>query len=175
MHRLAFIFLLFALPTTAADAADSALSADGKWRAVLARPDRLVITATGDGALARVFDGVARDGSPARFEGVYFDPKRRNFILPLLDAPEYWLIATDPDAPPVYEGFVHSREAGMIEALPSSQGLFARRRVLIEHALGGLEFSPDMREMTGLSADGTVHVTINLNVNREVGWEQVVR
>ena len=50
----------------------------------------------------------------------------------------------------------------MIEALPSSQGLFSRRRVLIEHQLSQLEFTPDYREMTGVSADGTLRVTVNL-------------
>ncbi len=173
MLRLISLLALLVLAPLAL-AGDVAVSGDGTWRAVIGPPDRLVIHAR-DGTVARSFAAVSRDGAPAAFEGVYFDRKRRHFILPLQGVAEYWLIATDPQAPPVYEGFVHSREAGMIEALPSSQGLFARRRVLIEHALSGLEFSPDMREMTGLSADGRLLVTVNLNVNREVAWEPVAR
>ncbi len=172
MRKLLLIFLLFALPA-AATAAEGALSADGKWRAVLERPDRLVIYATGDGAVARVFEGQSRDGTPSRFEGVYTDPTRRHFIVPLLDVPEYWLIATDPNAPPVYEGFVHSREPGMIEALPSSQGLFARERVLVDHILTRLSFSGDYREMQALTPDGKQRITVNLYVDREVGLERL--
>ena len=170
MLRLFFLLLVLAQPVQAGQVA---LSGDGNWRAELQAPDRLVIVATSDDTIAAVFEARARDGSPARFEGVYTDPKRRHFIVPLLGAPEYWLIATDPDAPPVYEGFVYSREAGMIEALPSSEGLFARRRVLIEHQLGRLEFTPDYLEMTGLTADGKLRVTVNLYVNREVAWENI--
>jgi len=168
MVRLTLVLLLFGLP---AAAGDSALSADGKWRAVLDRPGQLVIYATEDGAVAKVFEGEARDGTRARFEGVYVDAKRRHFVVPLLDAPEYWLIATDPDAPPVYEGFVHSREAGMVEALPSSQGLFARERVQVEHVLTRLTFSDGFREMQALTPDGKWRITLNLYVNREIGWE----
>ncbi len=168
-----FFALALLLPAPPASAADSALSADGRWRAELVAPDRLAITAADTGALARVFEGVARDGTPSRFEGVYVDPTRRHFIVPLLDAPEYWLIATDPDAPPVYEGFVHSREAGMVEGLPSSRGLFARERVPVEHILTRPRFSDDFREMYALTPDGRLLVTVNLYVDREIGLEPV--
>ncbi len=170
---LFFALALLLLPVPPASAADSALSADGRWRAELAAPDRLVIYATADGTVARVFEGVARDGAPSRFEGVHVDPTRRHFIVPLLDAPEYWLIATDPNAPPVYEGFVHSREAGMVEGLPSSRGLFARERVPVEHILTRPRFSDDFREMYALTPDGRLLVTVNLYVDREIGLEPV--
>ncbi|HHL21697.1 MAG TPA: hypothetical protein ENJ52_09240 [Aliiroseovarius sp.] len=169
MKRLILLLLLVvARPVLAGQVA---LSADGSWRAELVAPDRLVIVSTADGSIGATFQARARDGSPAGFEGVYTDPKRRHFVVPLVGAPEYWLIATDPDAPPVYEGFVHSREAGMIEALPSSEGLFSRRRVLIEHELRQIEFTPDYLNMSGITADGRLRVTVNLYVNREVAWQ----
>ena len=169
LRLLVSALILLAAPAWAGPATRAAaLSGDGAWRAVLEAPDRLVIRATGDGHVGAVFTAKTRAGAPARFEGVYTDPTRRQFVVPLLDAPEYWLIATDPEAPPVYEGLVHSYEAGMIEALPSSEGLFARRRVMLAAPIGRLAFSPDFREMTGLTADGSARVTINLYVNREI-------
>ena len=76
----------------------------------------------------------AKDGTASRVSAVYQAPQRDSFILALKDAPEIWEIATDPKAEAVYEGYVHSYEKGMVEALPSSEGLFALRR--IEDRLG---------------------------------------
>ncbi|HGG05567.1 MAG TPA: hypothetical protein ENK28_08915 [Aliiroseovarius sp.] len=172
MRRLSLTLILLCAPIALA-AAETAVSADGKWQAALDPAGQLLITSTETGQVARTFNAVAIDDTPTRFEGVYFDPKRRHFVLPLVAAPEYWLIATDPNAPPVYEGFVHSREPGMVEGIVSSQGLFARRRVVLEsgNPLTQLEFSQDFREMTGLSVDGHTRVTVNLYVNREIAFE----
>ena len=60
---------------------------------------------------------------------VYQAPARDSFVLALKDAPEIWEVATDPDAPPVHAGLVHSHEAGMEEALGAEAGLFAVRRM----------------------------------------------
>ncbi len=170
VHRLIVALPVLFMSALAALAAECAVSADGKWLAVIGPPSRLTIFSTADGRVAHLFDAISREGRRTRFEGVYVDPKRRRFIAPLKDVPEYWLIATDPHAPPVYEGFVHSHEQGMIEALPSSSGLFARRRILLEGGtpLGGLSFSPDYREMRGLTPDGRWKVVVNLYVNREI-------
>lgn len=151
-------------------AGDRAASADGKWTALADhKPFQLVILSNDDQGIARTFDIIGKDGTPSRIEGVYTDPTRENFIVTLRDVAEYWLIATNPNAPPVYEGFVHSREAGMIEAIASSQGLFARRRVELSAPLSDLKISPDYRTFTGLTPDGSHRVIVNLNVNREIG------
>lgn len=42
---------------------------------------------------------------------------------------------------------------------------------MIEHQLHQLEFAPDYSEMSGLSSDGKLRVTVNLYVNREIAWE----
>ncbi len=172
MRRFGLLLLLMFMPVALA-AADFAVSADGKWHATLDPAGQLVITDSATGQIARRFNAVASDDTTTRFEGVYVDPKRRHFVLPLIGAPEYWLIATDPNAPPVYEGFVHNREPGMVEGIVSSEGLFARRRVILESGtpLTRLRFSADFREMTGLSPDGRTRVTVNLYVNREIAFE----
>ena len=168
--RPILVLLFLALSAASSGAGESAVSHDGKWRAEIGPPERLTIHDTKDGSIAKIFEAVSREGQRSRFEGVYTDPARRQFIVPLTGAAEYWLIATDPDAPPVYEGFVHSHEKSMIEALPSSQGLFARRRVFLEggRPLGALTFGNDGKEMSGLTPDGCWQVVVNLYVNREI-------
>lgn len=146
-----------------------AISHDGKWLAVSNYlPMSLTILSTDDLSVARVMPVVAKDGSKSRVSAVYQAPQRKSFILALKDAPEIWEVATDPDADPVYEGFVHSREKGMIEALPSSQGLFSRRRIEISEPLDDFFFSDDYRNLIGAARDGKRGVVVNLNVGREI-------
>ena len=95
-----------------------ALSNDGKWLAVANYlPATLTILAAEDLSVARVIDVAGQDGTPSRVSAVYQAPTRDSFVLALKDVPEIWEIATDPEAPPVHAGFVHSHEAGMEEAL----------------------------------------------------------
>lgn len=164
-----WLLLLTLLLPAMAQAGDTALSHDGKWLAIANHaPHQLAIQSVETGRIVKVFDMIGRDGIVSNIEGVYTDAKRRLFLVTLRDVAEYWLVATDPNAPPVYEGFVHSREAGMIEGLPSSEGLFSRRRVILEQPIARLTFSEDMREMTAVTADGLWLVTYNLNVNRQI-------
>ncbi len=146
-----------------------AISHDGRHLAVANYlPMTLTILSTDDLSVEKVMPVVARDGTKSRVSAVYQAPARRSFILALKDAPEIWEVATDPDAPPVYEGFVHSREKGMVEALPSSEGLFARRRILIDGPLDDFFFTPDYRFLIGAARERGEGVVINLNVGREV-------
>ena len=146
-----------------------AISRDGKWLAVANYlPTTLTILDTSDLSVARIFDVRAKDGTPSRVSAVYQAPARNSFVLALKDVAEIWEIATDPDAPPVYEGFVHSREAGMIEALPSSAGLFARRRIETTEPLDDFFFDPDYRNLIGAARDGATGVVVNLTVGREI-------
>ena len=82
--------------------------------------------------------------------------------------PEIWEIATDPEAEPVYEGFVHSRETGMVEGLASSEGLFARRRIATSEPLDDFFFDPDYRNLVGAARGSERGVVVNLNVGREI-------
>lgn len=165
-----FLFTCGSLFAPGLLAGDFATSKDGKWLAIANRqPFQLTILSTADQSIARVFDIAAKDGTKSRVEGVYTDPVRDNFIVTLRDAPEFWLIATDPDAPPVYDGFVHSREKGMVEALASSEGLFSKQRFELSAPIGSLEFSTDYRTATGLVMGIDHAVVINLNVNHEIG------
>jgi len=146
-----------------------AMSKDGKHLAVANYlPRSLTILSTTDLKVERVFDVVSKGGIKSRVSAVYQDPKRDQFILALKDAPEIWAIATDPDAEAVFEGFVHSQEKSMMEALPSSQGLFARRRIPITEPLDDFFFTPDYRHLIGAARESSRGVVVNLNVGREI-------
>lgn len=146
-----------------------AISHDGRWLAVANYlPMTLTILATEDLSVARIIPVISRRQVPSRVSAVYQAPVRKSFILALKDAPEIWEIATDPDAPPVYEGFVHSREAGMVEGLGAQEGLFARRRILLDEPIDDFFFTPDYRFLIGAARDGDRGVVVNLNVGREI-------
>lgn len=146
-----------------------AMSHDGKWLAVANYlPMTVTILSTEDLSVARVIDVVARDGTASRVSAVYQAPQRKSFILALKDAPEIWEIATDPNAGPYYDGFVHSHEAGMKEALAAEEGLFARRRIAIAEPLDDFFFTPDYTNLIGASREGDRGVVVNLIVGREI-------
>ncbi|MDF0602861.1 cytochrome D1 domain-containing protein [Psychromarinibacter sp. C21-152] len=146
-----------------------AISADGEWLAVANYlPMTLTILATDDLSVAKIMPVVAKDGTESRVSAVYQAPQRDSFILALKDAAEIWEVSTDPEAAPVYEGFVHSYETGMVEALASSEGLFARRRIEIDEPLDDFFFSDDYRNLIGAARDGSRAVVVNLVVGRAI-------
>ncbi len=146
-----------------------AMSSDGKHLAVANYlPMTLTILSTDDLSVEKVMDVVGRNGTPSRVSAVYQAPTRDSFILALKDTPEIWEVSTDPNAPPVYEGFVHSNEKGMKEALPSSEGLFTRRRIMLDEPLDDFFFSPDYRFLIGAARASEKGVVINLNVGKVI-------
>ncbi|TQV78521.1 nitrite reductase [Denitrobaculum tricleocarpae] len=146
-----------------------AISKDGKHLAVANYlPRSLTILSSEDLSVERVFKVHAKNGNLSRVSAVYQAPQRESFILALKDAPEIWEIATGPEAEPVFEGFVHSHEKGMLEALPSSEGLFALRRIEVSEPIDDFFFTPDYRHLIGAARDGARGVVVNLNAGREV-------
>ena len=146
-----------------------AISADGKHLAVANYlPRTLTILSTEDLSVERVFEVKGVDGTPSRVSAVYQAPQRDSFILALKDVPEIWEIATDPNAEPVYEGYIHSFRKGQVEAVPSSEGLFARRRIEVAEPIDDFFFTPDYRNLIGAARDGERAVVVNLNVGREI-------
>jgi DNA-binding beta-propeller fold protein YncE/cytochrome c553 len=146
-----------------------AMSHDGQWLAVANYlPQTLTILSMADLSVVRVIDVIDRKGQPSRVSAVYQAPDRRSFVLALKDAPEIWEIATDPAAGPFHDGFVHSYEASMEEALGAEEGLFARRRIDIDEPLDDFFFSPDYRNLIGTNREGTKGEVINLDVGRKI-------
>lgn len=146
-----------------------AISADGKWLAVANYlPTTLTILRTEDLSVAKVFEVADRKGNPSRVSAVYQAPDRGTFVLALKDVAEVWEIATTEDGGPYSEGFVHSNENGMEEALGVERGLFARRRIQTSAPLDDFFFSPDYRELIGANREGETGVVLNLDVGREI-------
>ncbi|HZR88082.1 MAG TPA: cytochrome D1 domain-containing protein [Bradyrhizobium sp.] len=145
-----------------------AISRDGKHIAVANYlPHTLVVLATDDLQVEKIFDAKDRNGRPSRVSAVYQAPPRDSFIAALKDVPEIWEIATNPNAPPVYAGYVHSHEQGMIEALPSSQGLFALRRIELPEPLDDFFFDPPYRNLIGSAREGRA-IVVNLAVGHDI-------
>lgn len=146
-----------------------AMSKDGKWLAVANYlPHTLTILSTADLKVEEIFEVADAKGVTSRVSAVYQAPTRDSFILALKDVPEIWEIATNPNAEPIFEGFVHSHEKGMKEALASSSGLFARRRIAVTQPLDDFFFDPGYRHLIGAARDGGKAVVVNLIVGREI-------
>ncbi len=146
-----------------------ALSRDSDFVAVANYlPHTLVILNADDLSVARIFDVESKDHVSSRVSAVYQAPTRNSFIAALKDIPEVWEIATDPDAPPVFTGLVHSHEKGMVEALSTNSGLFALRRIEVEDPIDDFFFDQSYRHLMGSSRDGTHGVVVNLNVGRPI-------
>ena len=145
-----------------------AISRDGKHIAVANYlPHSLVMLSTDDLSVEKIFEAKDKKGNSSRVSAVYQAPPRDSFIAALKDVPEIWEIATDPNAPPVYSGLVHSHEKGMVEALPASQGLFALRRIETPEPLDDFFFDPPYRNLVGSARDGKAFV-FNLTVGRDI-------
>ncbi|MDI3337607.1 cytochrome D1 domain-containing protein [Defluviimonas aestuarii] len=146
-----------------------AMSHDGNWLAVANYlPNTLTILSTADLSVAKVIDIIGRDGGPSRVSAVYQAPDRKSFVLALKDVPEVWEVATDPEAGPYHEGFVHSFEKGMEESLAAEEGLFARRRIMVEAPIDDFFFSPNYQNLIGTNREGDKGVVVNLIVGREI-------
>jgi cytochrome c553 len=146
-----------------------AMSHDGKWLAVAnTLPTTLTILSTADLSVANVIAVTGRKGTPSRVSAVYQAPDRKSFILALKDVPEIWEVATDPDAGPYHDGFVHSHEAGMEESLAAERGLFARRRIDVSAPLDDFFFDPGYHNLIGANREGETGVVVNLDVGREI-------
>jgi WD40 repeat protein len=145
-----------------------ALSRDGRHVAVANYlPHSLVILSSDDLSVQKIFEVRDRNGNSSRVSAVYQARPRDSFVAALKDVPEIWEIATDPAAPPVFTGLVHSHEKGMVEALASSQGLFALRRIEVPEPLDDFFFDPPYRNLIGSARDGKA-IVVNLNVGRDI-------
>ena len=146
-----------------------AISADGKYLAVANYlPHTLVLLNAGDLSVAKIMDARDRWKRSSRVSAVYQARPRNSFIAALKDVPEIWEISTDPNGPAFYEGFVHSNEASMKEALPSSSGLFALRRIEVEQPLDDFFFDQAYRNLLGSSRDGKNAHVVNLTTGQTI-------
>ena len=146
-----------------------ALSGDGKVVAVANYlPHSLVLLDAHDLApLEVIATGDARGRTSSRVSAVYQAAPRKSFIVALKDVPELWELFYAEDAPPVFSGFVHSYEKGMVEGL-AAKVRFPIRRIALDEPLDDFFFDPPYRHLVGSARDGGKGVVVNLDVGRAI-------
>jgi len=143
-----------------------AVSGDGKW--VIAGnylPHTLVVLDARDLSLVKLIPVVDRKGAGSRVSAVYDAAPRKSFVVALKDIPEVWELTYDPNAPPVYEGYVHDYRSGEGVA---EKGPFPVRRIVLDDVLDDFFFDPKYDHLIGASREAGKGQVVNLNVRRKI-------
>jgi hypothetical protein len=111
------------------ESAALALSADGKYLMVgNRRPGTLVSLDASNLSIIREMAVLDLKKHPSGIREVHTVAVRRVFLAALADSPELWEIPYTEDHEPIYNGFVHSREADMVEGF-AEKGPFPARKL----------------------------------------------
>jgi len=106
----------------------------------------------------------------SRVSAVYDAAPRKSFVVALKDLPELWEISYDPQAAPIYDGYVHDYKMGEGIALP---GFLNPRRTALEDILDDFYFDDSYTNVFGASrpkegaTEGRGQV-VNLAVRRKI-------
>lgn len=148
------------------NARNLAVSGDGKWVMVANYlPRTLVVLSAADLSLARVIPVVNEAGQSSRVSAVYDAAPRKSFVVALKDLPEIWELSYDPDAPPVFKGYVHDHRMG--EAI-ASPGPWTPRVSRLEDVLDDFFFDPSYAYVIGAARDAGKGQVVNLDVRRKI-------
>lgn len=157
MRRRALLAALAAL----APAAHALQADDGRWTAVAADGAlRLHDRLSGDRATLPGTDLAGRLHGEA--ESLHFLPQRRSLLATWPALAEWWEVALDPQAPPLYEGYVHDHRMGEAIARP---GYLAPRRIPLPGAWPRVAFVDERVAWVGVLRAGRVAV-VHLDVRR---------
>lgn len=151
-----------------------ATSRDGRWLAVANYlPRTLTILSTEDLSVPRVFEvtGLRSDG-----QGRHALPRLGR--LPGTDARQL-RAGAEGRAGGLGGGHLSRRRTGlrrlrpqlskgMVEAVTSSEGLFAHRRIEVDEPIDDFFFDPSYDNLIGATRDGARGVVVNLDVRREI-------
>jgi mono/diheme cytochrome c family protein len=143
-----------------------AVSGDGKW--VIAGnylPHTLVVLDARDLSLVKIIPVADKSGKTSRVSAVYDAAPRKSFVAALKDIPEVWELTYDPNAPPVYEGYVHDYASGEGVA---AKGPFPVRRIVLDDVLDDFFFDQKYDHLIGASREGGKGQVVNLNVRRKI-------
>lgn len=154
-----------------------AVSGDGRWVMAANYFPHTVVLLDAQLNLVKTFAATALDGrgGSSRVSAVYDAAPRRSFVVALKDLPELWEISYDPQAEPVFDGYVHDYKMGEGIAKPGFQNI---RRIRLDEPLDDFFFDPSYRHALGATrpraaaADGaaapaTAQV-VNLDVRRKI-------
>ncbi|HNA68099.1 MAG TPA: cytochrome D1 domain-containing protein [Rhodocyclaceae bacterium] len=144
---------------------NAAVSADGRFVAVANYLPGNVAIFDADLKLLRLIPARTLKGdASSRVAAVYDAPPRRSFIVGLKDVAEIWEVSYDPDAKPIFDGYVHDYKMGEAMALP---GFLNSRRTALDTPLDDFFFTQDYANVVGASREGRGEV-VNLDVRRAI-------
>ncbi|WP_066339079.1 nitrite reductase [Azohydromonas lata] len=130
-----------------------AVSGDGKWlMAANYLPHTLALF---DAALnlVKTYAATTLDGqASSRVSAVYDAAPRKSFVVALKDIPELWEISYDPQAEPIFDGYVHDYRQGEAIAKP---GTFGIRRTLLDEPLDDFFFDQSYAHALGATRPRT--------------------
>ncbi len=150
-----------------------AVSGDGRWVMAANYLPRSAALFDADLNLVKRFDATTLDGKQAsRVSAVYDAAPRRSFVLALKDIPEVWEISYDPQAAPIYDGYVHDYKMGEGIAKPGYQNV---RRTPLDEPLDDFFFDQSYKNVLGSTrpkpgAQGQVPTAqvVNLDARRKI-------
>ena len=146
-----------------------AISSDGAWVAVgNFLPHSVVILRAHDLALDRVITVEDGKGTTSRVSAVYNAPPRQSFVVALKDLKEIWELSYDPEAPPVYGGFVHNHRKGEEEGIVVAEQPFGVQRIRLDDYLDDFFFDPAYAEVIGAARNAKNGQVVNLDARRKV-------
>jgi len=162
--------MIFFLSACASDVSKTSLSSGNEaWHiSASGAPQVLLITAKNENKAFRQFKVANNKGLPAKISCLFEAPSRLSFIAVLSDAEEIWEMSYDPDADPVFPGFVHNYRTGQVEGITVEEQPFARRRLYLGLDHSTLIFSPSHTEVIGYGEDGSITV-YNLDSRKPAG------
>ena len=155
-----------------------AVSGDGRWVMAANYLPHTLALFDAELNLVKTYAAASLDGkATSRVSAVYDAAPRSSFVVALKDLPELWEISYDPQAAPIFDGYVHDYRMGEGVAKPGYLGV--RRTPLDEplddfffdqsyrHALGATR--PKGASDSGPKGDGVPNAqVVNLDVRRRI-------
>lgn len=142
-----------------------AISDDGKYVIAANYLPRNLVLLDGDLQLIKILPATSLDGKDSsRVSAVYDAAPRKSFIAALKDIPEVWEISYDPNAAPIFDGYVHDYK--MQEGL-GKPGFLNPRRIQLAAPLDDFFFNASYSEVMGTSREGMGQV-ISLDVRKKI-------
>lgn len=154
--------------TTASAVASPALrSADGQHGL---RADAQALTLEdADGQPLKQWPLRDRAGAPVQVQALAHHARRQAFVVALAGAPELWLIGLDPQAPPIFNGWVHDYRMAEGIAEPGHLGL---QRVRLARPYNALWVDARVPWLLGQAGppQAPQAVVLHLDIRREIAW-----
>jgi cytochrome c553 len=142
-----------------------AVSDDGRFVAVANYLPHSIVLLDGELNPIKVMPATSLDGKQtSRVSAIYDAAPRHSFVAAMKDIPELWEISYDPQAKPIFDGFVHDYKMAESMAKP---GFLNARRTQLDDVLDDFFFDASYANVMGASRAGKGQV-VNLDVRRRI-------